>query len=82
MKTIDLAIKNLENISLVLEKTANSQENYNSEYSRYLENISYEMRRHANDLREVCHFIEDTYTECKCANGCMKCLGMSWRDFY
>jgi hypothetical protein len=82
MNAINLAIKNLESVSHVLEKVANSPENYNASYAGHLENISWEMHKHANELREMYNIYSDTGTECKCANGCMKCLGMSWKDFY
>ena len=47
------AIKNLEVMSEALEKHANKQENYNKPYAEYLEHISFEMFKHANELREI-----------------------------
>ena len=50
------AIKNLEKTSQALEEYANRQENYNSAYSQYLEIMSFEMYKQANDLREIGDF--------------------------
>lgn len=82
MKDISLAIKNLENASHVLEKMANSEENYNATYSGYLENISWEMHKYANDLREIYRINSEYNTQCTCVRGCIKCLDMAWKDFY
>lgn len=47
------AIENLRIMSATLENAANRPENYNTPYSQYLENISYEMFKHANQLQEL-----------------------------
>lgn len=47
------AIKNLELISCAFEKTAKKSQNYNSELSYYLEQISWSLHKHADDLREL-----------------------------
>ena len=47
------AIRNLELMSAALEKAANSPTNYNTPYANHLEVLSWEMFRHANDLREL-----------------------------
>lgn len=52
MNTIE-AIKNLELMSCELEKAANKPENYNTEFSYYLEQMSWSLYKHANDLREL-----------------------------
>ena len=53
MNAISEAIKNLESSSQALEKFVNDPKHYNSEYSRYLEVLSWEMHRHTNELREI-----------------------------
>ncbi len=47
------AIKNLESIGEALEKAANKPANYNTELSYYLEQMSWHMHKHANELREL-----------------------------
>ena len=47
------AIKNLEQMSCELSKVANKQENYNTEWAHYLEQMSFEMFKHANELRDL-----------------------------
>lgn len=51
MTTVDAAIKNLELMSQELEKSANDPKNYNSDFSMYLEQMSWEMFRTANELK-------------------------------
>jgi hypothetical protein len=53
MDNITEAIKNLEAVSCVLEKFANNNNFYNTDYGFYLENMSWEMSKHANELREI-----------------------------
>ena len=53
MNAINDAIANLEMMSQALEKFANKQENYNNPYSQYLESMSFEMYKHANELKEL-----------------------------
>ncbi len=50
--TIAEVIENLEKSSIVLEKAANNPKNYNSEFSHYLDMVSFEMRKQASELRE------------------------------
>ena len=47
------AINNLELMSQALERAANKQENYNSDWSYYLEEMSWSLHKHANDLRDI-----------------------------
>ncbi len=56
MKEIEIMIQNLERTSEALEKVANKKENYNSCYSHYLEQISWEIHRQANDLKSINNF--------------------------
>lgn len=53
MNAITDAISNLEKMSEALEKFANRHENYNNPYAQYLENMSFEMYKHANELKEL-----------------------------
>jgi hypothetical protein len=53
MNAMSEAIINLEKISEALEKFANKQENYNSPYAQYLEQMSFEMYKMKNDLSEI-----------------------------
>ena len=45
------AIQNFEKISMVLDKCANKPQNYNTQWSYYLEQMSYSLNQQANDLR-------------------------------
>lgn len=47
------AIKNLEIMSLQLSTEANKPKNYNSEFSQYLEIMSFEMHKMANELKQI-----------------------------
>lgn len=47
------AVKNLEAVSDALEKYANKPENYNTTYAGYLEVMSWEMHRQANELKAI-----------------------------
>ena len=47
------AIQNLELMSVALEKAANDPKNYNSIFAQYLENMSWEMTKMSNDLKEL-----------------------------
>ena len=47
------AIQNLELMSEALEKAANDPKNYNSPFAQYLENMSWEMSKMSNDLKEL-----------------------------
>ena len=47
------AIRNLELISTTLDKTANKPENYNTEWAYYLEQMSFQMHKMSQDLREI-----------------------------
>lgn len=53
MKTVEEAVTNLNILSAALGEAANRNENYNTEYASYLENISWEMYKYANELREL-----------------------------
>jgi len=47
------AINNLEKLSEALAKAANDPKHYNSPRSHYLEIMSWELHRKANELREI-----------------------------
>ncbi len=47
------AISNLELIGKALEKAANKPENYNSDWACYLEQMSCQMHKQANELRDI-----------------------------
>lgn len=47
------AINNLEIMSTALEKAANKPENYNTEWAFYLEQMSWQMHKQANELRDI-----------------------------
>ncbi len=47
------AIKNLDATSIALGKIANRPENYNTQWSQYLEQMSWQMHKMSNDLRDV-----------------------------
>lgn len=48
---IDQAIKNLETISQVLQKSSLDPKNYNTDFSYYLEQISWALFKDAQELR-------------------------------
>lgn len=52
MNTIELAVKNLEVLSEALEKASMNPKHYNSDFSYYLEQISWSMYRDAQELKE------------------------------
>jgi len=58
MNAIFEAIKNLETVGITLEKFANHPDNYNTDYAQYLENLSWEMHKHAKELRELKSFYQ------------------------
>lgn len=47
------AVTNLELISSALEQAANKPENYNTDWAYYLEQMSWQMQKHANELRTI-----------------------------
>lgn len=47
------AINNLELMSEALERAANKPENYNTDWAYYLEQMSWSLHKHANDLRDI-----------------------------
>lgn len=53
MKEVQAAIQNLETISSALEKACNRPEFYNSDYSYYLEQMSWAMYRQAQELKSL-----------------------------
>jgi len=55
------AIKNLELISCAFEKTANKPENCNTEFAYYLEQMSWSLHKHANELRELEYLFDGTH---------------------
>jgi hypothetical protein len=60
--TIQDAINNLDKMSSVLEKVANKPENYNTEWAYYLEQMSWSLYKHANELRDLESLIDVTLT--------------------
>lgn len=50
---LKLAVENLRKVSTALDQYANKQENYNSPYAQYLECLSWDMFRHANDIERI-----------------------------
>jgi site-specific recombinase XerD len=53
LNTVEEAIRNLELLSEVLEKHSIKKEIYNSDLGNYLEEISWEMHKLANDARAL-----------------------------
>jgi hypothetical protein len=51
------AIRNLEVMSKVIEKAANSPQNYNSKVGTYLEIMSWELHKYARELKEINEFV-------------------------
>jgi hypothetical protein len=47
------AISNLELVVKALDKAANKPENYNTDWAYYLENMSWSLHKHANELRRL-----------------------------
>ncbi len=56
MNAIQDSISNLERMSKALEEYANKQENYNSPYATYLDNLAADMYRHASELKTIGEF--------------------------
>ena len=52
------AIENLLAISAALDKCAQKTENYNSEWGVYLEHMSFEMYKQANELNELAYIFD------------------------
>lgn len=50
---IEQAIQNLRSISGVLDKCANRPENIQTKWAEHLEQMAWEMNRHANGLKEL-----------------------------
>jgi hypothetical protein len=50
---IKLAVENLRKVSEALDSYANRPENYNSVYAQYLDDISWETFRYANNLEKM-----------------------------
>lgn len=61
MSAMTEAIKNLETTTHVLDKFVNDPKNYNTVYSHYLEQMSWEMVRQANELKEIQNFYGEDY---------------------
>ncbi len=76
-KIINLAIKNLEITSKVLEKAANNPKIYNTDYAYYLEQISYATYCQANKLKQEEHRFNEEYHSAIS----MESLGLWYRDF-
>lgn len=47
------AINNLELMSQTLERVANEPKHYNTDWAYYLEQMSWQMHKHANELRDL-----------------------------
>lgn len=54
------AISNLELIGKALAKAANKQENYNTTWAQHLEEMSWAMHKHANELYEIASLYSGT----------------------
>lgn len=52
---LDEAIKNLEITMQALDKAANDEKIYNTDFGYMLEQMSFEMQRSASNLREMRH---------------------------
>jgi hypothetical protein len=50
---IKLAIDNMRKTCEVLDQYTNRPENYNSVYACYLQSLSWDIFRHANDLERI-----------------------------
>ncbi len=46
-------ITDLQKLSQTLSETANAPENYNTDWAQYLENMSFELFKHANEIRDL-----------------------------
>jgi hypothetical protein len=49
----NILISNLRQMSQVLDSEANKTNNYNSAWASYLENISFELHKQANELEQL-----------------------------
>lgn len=49
----NILISNLRQMSQVLDSEANKSNNYNSTWASYLENISFELYKQANELEQL-----------------------------
>lgn len=47
------AIRNLDAMSIALGKKANDPKNYNTQWSLYLEQMSWQMHKMSNDLKDI-----------------------------
>lgn len=47
------AVKNLDLMSSALEKVANKPENYNTEWAFYLEQMSWQMHKMSNEIKDM-----------------------------
>lgn len=54
------AVSNLELMSEALEKVANKDENYNTHWASQLEQMSWEMHKQANELRNIEYLFDVT----------------------
>lgn len=61
--TIQDAISNLNKMSEVLDKAASKPENYNTEWAYYLEQMSWSLFKHANELRDLESLLGMTFNE-------------------
>ena len=55
-KTIEEAIANITSTSEVLEKYSNDPKNYNTYKAELLERMSWELHKHASELKELQYF--------------------------
>lgn len=47
------AVRNLDLMSNALEKVANKPENYNTEWAFYLEQMSWQMHKMSNEIKDM-----------------------------
>ena len=52
------AIENLRTMSAALDRCANKPENYNTQWAQYLEQMSFEMHKQANDLSQIAYMFD------------------------
>jgi hypothetical protein len=57
------AIRNLDLMSVALEKVANKPENYNTDWAYYLEQMSWSLYKHANELRDLEYLFCESHQE-------------------
>ena len=70
------AIENLQLLSQELERAANSPKVYNTEFAYYLELMSFEMHKQANELKEMAYLFGDNSSTVT-----YRAWSMFWSDY-